>query len=646
MNDVKDAVFNYLKMDSTGALLITGHWGAGKTYYIKNTLFEEIKYSKEFKYKPVMVSLYGENDVSKISTKIIQSLISTGIISAKKITKGLSGIFNSFPILRRYFDPDEFINLLGGGVFELLNKNNIVLFFDDLERLGKELPTNDFLGYVNDLTENKKCKIIIVSHDGEIKDEFTYKEKTISKTVVFTMETEVAFMSLKRTYDNTPIFYDFLKGNQDFFLETLSTKVTNAESNLSEKFKKEVEIDFRNIRTLKSALEHFKMIFHYIENSKDITNEVFKQKAKNLWCFCLAITIEARKSGGLKLNDTKEIDNGSPFFVGLLIDEKDERTDDDFSFLEIFKKKYFERLEEPYFFYSSIYAFITAGKSIDPILVNEQLNSNFKSEDNKLSPQYQIYQDFMSFKRSQLSNSEFIEKIELLLKYAESGDYSEYSEYVNIAIFLFGFKDYFTEPKENLEIDLKLKKGVIKFSKDRGFEYQWGIHREAAFDEVHDENVLNIIKFIDNIVATKKQEQIKSEVSQWEELLLKSPKQFMIDNIENTFQGIMTKQDPVFSYFDIQAIIKRISEWQAEDILMFSTILEKRYLKGYIFSLEEEFKNVLLIVDYIIEYDFSEKTYSNYYIEKTLLPIVRQVKTKIEQTSQILESEKTHSFPK
>lgn len=632
MNDVKDAVFNHLKMENTGALLITGHWGAGKTYYIKNTLFEEIRSSSEFKYKPIMVSLYGENDTRKISAKIIQSLISNGIISAKKITIGLSSIFKAFPILSKYFDPDEFVNFIGGGVFELLSKNNIVLFFDDLERLGKDLSINDFLGYVNDLTENQKCKVIVVANEGEIKDNFTYKEKTISKTVVFSMETEVAFNSLKSKYVNSTSFYNFLHDNQSFFLETLCSKVTNPESDLSEQFKKEIDKDFVNIRSLKIALEHFKVTFSCIENSNEITNEVFKQKAKNLWCFCLSITLESRKPDGLKLSDTKGVDSVSQVFLAFLLNEKDVRADKDLTFSEIFKKKYFERLAEPYYYYPNVYAFLTAGQTIDPISLNKQLNNHFKSEDNKVSPQYQVYQDFMSLKRSQFSDREFPEKLELLLKHAEVGDYSEYSEYVNIATFLFGFKDYFKKPKKIAEITKKLRNGITEFSTDKEFKYQWEIHREQAFEETKNKDVIHIIEFIDNIVAEKKQRQIQREVSEWEELLLSSPKVFVIETMEKTYQGIITKHDPIFSYFDPLAIIKKISEWEAEDILMFSTILEKRYLRGNIVPLREDFENVLCIVNYILEYNLSEKKYSNYYIEKILLPNARLVKTKIEKS--------------
>jgi len=634
MNDIKDAVFNHLKMDSGGALLITGHWGAGKTYYIKNTLFDKIKGSKDFDYKPIMVSLYGENDASKISTKIIQSLISTGIISAKKITKGITGISKVLPFLSNYVDIEELINLIGGGVFEVLKKNNIVLFFDDLERLGKDLSTNDFLGYVNDLTENHKCKVVIVANAGEIKDEFSYKEKTISKTVVFSMETEDAFTSLKNTYDTTSNFFIFLNDNQDFFLETLIPKVTNAESELSEKFKAEIKKDFVNIRSLKAALEHFKVVFNCIENLNEISNEIFKQKIKNLWCFCLAVTIEARKPDGLMFNTTKGIDNASQFYLGLLFNEKDERKDEDLTFSEIFKKKYYERIGETYYYYPTVYGFLTAGKSLNRVLLNDQLNKNFKSEDNKVSPQYAVYQNFMSLKRSQFKDDEFTKKLDLLLKYTDAGYYKEYNEYVSIATFLFEFKDYFEHPLDIEEIDQKIRNGITKFSQNREFRFQWEIHKEQIADEVTDVNVLSIIQFIDGLVVEKKKAQLSIEASQWEAMLLRSPKEFVIETIEKSYQGILTKNDPVFSYFNPQSIINKITKWQAEDILMFSTILEKRYLRRYIDPLRNEFENVLQIVDFIIGYDLTEKKYSNYYIEKTLLPTARQVRLKIDTTIQ------------
>lgn len=38
-----DGILNYLKIDSSGALMVTGPWGCGKSYFFEHFLFEKLK---------------------------------------------------------------------------------------------------------------------------------------------------------------------------------------------------------------------------------------------------------------------------------------------------------------------------------------------------------------------------------------------------------------------------------------------------------------------------------------------------------------------------------------------------------------------------------------------------------------------------
>jgi type II secretory ATPase GspE/PulE/Tfp pilus assembly ATPase PilB-like protein len=41
MQHIYDAVYNHVNMRTNGALLVTGNWGSGKTYYFKNFLSQK-----------------------------------------------------------------------------------------------------------------------------------------------------------------------------------------------------------------------------------------------------------------------------------------------------------------------------------------------------------------------------------------------------------------------------------------------------------------------------------------------------------------------------------------------------------------------------------------------------------------------------
>jgi Cdc6-like AAA superfamily ATPase len=48
LNNLKSAIKNHIESEEPYSLLITGGWGAGKTYYVKNELIKYVK-SNEIK---------------------------------------------------------------------------------------------------------------------------------------------------------------------------------------------------------------------------------------------------------------------------------------------------------------------------------------------------------------------------------------------------------------------------------------------------------------------------------------------------------------------------------------------------------------------------------------------------------------------
>lgn len=74
-DDMNSFILNYLKNDITGrAIMLTGEWGSGKSYYVKNTLKPFLEDKDNGKHKCVIVSLYGLSDTSEISKAIYMEL--------------------------------------------------------------------------------------------------------------------------------------------------------------------------------------------------------------------------------------------------------------------------------------------------------------------------------------------------------------------------------------------------------------------------------------------------------------------------------------------------------------------------------------------------------------------------------------------
>ena len=58
-----DGIKNYLSMESTGALMVSGEWGCGKTYHIGNVIIPALQQEG---WNPIKVSLFGIESVNEI----------------------------------------------------------------------------------------------------------------------------------------------------------------------------------------------------------------------------------------------------------------------------------------------------------------------------------------------------------------------------------------------------------------------------------------------------------------------------------------------------------------------------------------------------------------------------------------------------
>lgn len=171
------------------ATLLTGEWGCGKTFFIKNYI-ENIKKSKKDKHKFIYISLFGFKHIYSVNEAIFYEL--HPILSNKKI-KFLGGA------LKAAIKLGVNVNLIGDenketkinidfkniNPFENTDFEDIIFIFDDLERTL--IPTAEILGFINSIFDNKNAKVIIIANENEIKKEDKeiyekFKEKIVDRS--------------------------------------------------------------------------------------------------------------------------------------------------------------------------------------------------------------------------------------------------------------------------------------------------------------------------------------------------------------------------------------------------------------------------------------------------------------------------------
>lgn len=174
-----------LNNEEKNIILINGDWGIGKTFTYK-------KYLEENSLREIYISLFNLDKLEDIDKKLISSYMINCINRNNIATKTVSKISN-------YFNIEAFDKLLenkvGFSISDVANLlqienlefgNNIVLCFDDLERVGDKVEFKSLLGKIEQL--HTKIDIIVLCNTKKLSKENQsifdeYKEKVIDYTL-------------------------------------------------------------------------------------------------------------------------------------------------------------------------------------------------------------------------------------------------------------------------------------------------------------------------------------------------------------------------------------------------------------------------------------------------------------------------------
>jgi len=207
MNDHIESFLNHyidLSIAPEYAVLLTGEWGSGKTFFIKNFLE-----SKKGDKKIINISLFGLTKLEEINEQIFQQLhpvLSHKYMSiAGKLLKGAVKLGTSIDLNGDKKD-DVSINI---NQFDLYSpdddarKHEYIFVFDDLERT--KIHIAEVLGYINTLVEKDGIKVIVLADETKINEEKykNFKEKVIGKTFQIAQDFDSAFYSFVNLVSDT-----------------------------------------------------------------------------------------------------------------------------------------------------------------------------------------------------------------------------------------------------------------------------------------------------------------------------------------------------------------------------------------------------------------------------------------------------------
>lgn len=172
MSHLREYLEYYTSLKAPGyAVLVTGAWGTGKTFQIKECISEE---------DSIYVSLYGLQTVGQVHAEVFAQAHPTKAKAASSIDKLKGKVVSAFGFsIPLGFVPD---------VANAFLRNEVTpdktLIFDDMERSA--IDRKELLGAINSYVEHKDFRVIVIAHDDEklLGEDFrSIKEKTFGQTV-------------------------------------------------------------------------------------------------------------------------------------------------------------------------------------------------------------------------------------------------------------------------------------------------------------------------------------------------------------------------------------------------------------------------------------------------------------------------------
>lgn len=657
-----DGIRNYLSMESTGALMVSGEWGCGKTYHIEKVVMPELQ--KEG-WNPTKVSLFGIESVNEIPLRIAanykrpESDKCKGIEKenkilclyywvkekAGKVVAKVTQCASSISWLESFVDVKTLVSTNSGLLYKLIPPEKTVIILDDIERVIDTIDIHTLLGAINDLVEQRGYKVVVIANNsymqqkGEAK--LVFKEKVIEKTLVYEPDVVSIFKELCGKGYSSP-FTAFMTAQKA--VEVIDPSYP------SYKGGKDLQVELHNIRIQKFSLTHFSKIYEVCNAFlKDENKDTADSFLLSLWACTVGVAIEYKKDrltykDRLQFAQYVELSSidwefgdddwkADGLFDETQEDEEQEKQKEEkqleytnrritYIFKKLVKVHNFPVIVSP-----QIFDFVTAGMSLD----KEGLKAVWEGykglvERNSISPAYALLQKFMHSPWN-MSNEEMADAVMQLAQYVEDGEFCDNVAYVNSATYLQHFYSLTSFSEE--DIRKKIRCGIDKM-----------------YDNIETLNLLDKLNL--DVVETEIPEEsrwvVKYEREKMNEItkanldadIKEVHRQFIEDlpTLANrlTIQYGDTKTPdflsyPMLKHIPKKDITKKVNNIQPKEVMALYQILNGRFLQQvpYPEVYDAELPFVRNLEQALAQKNDNKATYADILIEDLLKDVIKKI---------------------
>lgn len=210
--------------------LLSGPWGCGKTYLWVHDLLPKLS-----GYKTVTISLFGLESIATLKTQLMNQCLlqrakSLGKGKVKEaMTSGKPLLWEGAKMLAKGADSFFGTNLLSKNFDPLqLVEENLIVCFDDLERISDKVGLDEILGLANLLAEHKHCRVLLITNEEALltnkpnaETMWKYKERVVDYSLQVDADLESTFRLFLNQYAGKVKTRAYLADNQPLILQAM-----------------------------------------------------------------------------------------------------------------------------------------------------------------------------------------------------------------------------------------------------------------------------------------------------------------------------------------------------------------------------------------------------------------------------------------
>lgn len=661
-NNMLDGIRNYLSMESTGALMVSGEWGCGKTYHIEKVIIPTLRQEG---WNPVKVSLFGIESVNEMPLRIADNykrpennevdgtkkekkkswLSSLGKEKAGKALAKGAQFASKISWLGNFVDVETLVNNNSGLLYKLIPTEKTVIILDDIERVIDIIDVHTLLGAINELAEQRGYKVVVIANNSYMQQKseakLVFKEKVIEKTLVYEPDVVSIFKELCGKGYSSP-FTAFMTAQKA--VEVIDPSYP------SYKEDKGLQVELHNIRILKFALAHFSKIYEVCNAFlKDENKDTADSFLLSLWACTVGVAIEYKKDrltykDRLQFAQYVELSSidwefgdddwkADGLFDETQEDEEQEKQKEEkqceytnrritYIFKKLVKVHNFPVIVSP-----QIFDFVTAGMSLD----KEGLKAVWEGykglvERNSISPAYALLQKFMHSPWN-MSNEEMADAVMQLVKYVEEGKFCDNMAYVNSATYLQHFCSLTSLSLEDMQT--KIISGIDKMYESIDTPNLLDkLNLDVVETEIPEESRW-VVRYerekMDKITKANLDTDIKEVLRQFNEDLPTLANRLTIQYGDTKTPDFLSY--PILSHIPMEYIIDKVNKIRPKEVMALYHILNGRFLK-YMAApkvYEAELTFVRNLEHALAQKNSNKTTYADILIEDHLKGVIEKV---------------------